>query len=1190
MVLGLSAKNRKDATVHVDYLIHIQEIKPWPPSESLRSLRSVMIQWENGDRNSGSTKAVVPSLGSVVGEGRIEFNESFRLPVTLVREMNIKNKDAATFQKNFLEFNLYEPRREKTQLLATAIVNLSDYGIVKETLSLNVPMNSKRNYKNTAQPVLIIKIQRVDKAVSRTGSSLTDGLSKDASLDKNGGESVSSLMHEEYAEEAEVASFTDDDVSSHSSLATSSSAVELNNDLPPQNEKTGLVKSSDSRGGRREHDLASKLLQEKSNIKPQISSHENQRASSSRFSSIDLCSELESLVNGNALVFDSPNSSSVIPNNVEAQNVTSLPSFANGHAKRNTRMGSDEHEDLPQEVQKKEHDLASKLLPEKSNIKPHIPSHENQRASSSRSSSIDLCSELESLVNGNALVFDSANSASVIPNNVAAQNITSLPSFSNGHAKKNTNMRSDEHEDLPQEVQKKFPNGQSANNGDAEQNSQQISSNHFLVGKIDSKKIEYSQVNGKDDEKTCKTEQGSMDGAAKTDDDCNSLMEDMKRMEQDNSGLEREKSEQKRHSLGGEALNFYSLGATSDQISPGNDSLSSSRENFGMMGNILKSDRLKHVKSVRSSPDMARGNGLDINNHNNEVKENGFLGDSQNIVGSFGSSERKDAKVYPKDTKSAILEGKIQQLEHKIKTLEAELREAAAAEAALYSVVAEHGSSMSKVHAPARRLSRLYLHACKENSQSRRASAAKSAISGLVLVAKACGNDVPRLTFWLSNSVVLRTIISQATGDLEQPFSAHQSMERNGDQSGNNKISSPLKWEESSPGKKGSKDVVCGGFGDLDDPQSFLSALQKVEAWIFSRTVESIWWQILTPLMQSAATKAVDRGPGSDSRKNLGRTCSSRDQDQVNFSLGHWKKAFKDACERLCPVRAGGHECGCLHLLVKLIMEQCVARLDVAMFNAILRESDDEIPTDPVSDPISDFKVLPIPAGKSSFGAGAQLKNAIGSWSRFLSDLIGMDDDELPSDDNEDDEDDERHDASFKSFRLLNALSDLMMLPKDMLLSRSVRKEVCPTFGVSLIKRVVENFVPDEFCPDPIPKVVLEALEDEDSLECGEESITNFPCTAAPPLYVPPSVDSVSSVIGEFGSPSQLRRSGSSVVRKANTSDDELDELNSPLTSILIDGSRSSPFPSRPSWISRGNNSQNAIRYELLRDIWMSCE
>ncbi|KAF5187243.1 nucleolar-like protein, partial [Thalictrum thalictroides] len=57
------------------------------------------------------------------------------------------------------------------------------------------------------------------------------------------------------------------------------------------------------------------------------------------------------------------------------------------------------------------------------------------------------------------------------------------------------------------------------------------------------------------------------------------------------------------------------------------------------------------------------------------------------------------------------------------------------------------------------------------------------------------------------------------------------------------------------------------------------------------------------------------------------------------------------------------------------VMEQCVNRLDVAMFNAILRKSVDDIPTDPISNPISDSKVLPIPAGNSSVGLGAQLKN-----------------------------------------------------------------------------------------------------------------------------------------------------------------------------------------------------------------------
>lgn len=28
------------------------------------------------------------------------------------------------------------------------------------------------------------------------------------------------------------------------------------------------------------------------------------------------------------------------------------------------------------------------------------------------------------------------------------------------------------------------------------------------------------------------------------------------------------------------------------------------------------------------------------------------------------------------------------------------------------------------------------------------------------------------------------------------------------------------------------------------DPQTFIVALEKVEAWMFSRIVESVWWQV----------------------------------------------------------------------------------------------------------------------------------------------------------------------------------------------------------------------------------------------------------------------------------------------------------------------------------------------------------
>lgn len=83
------------------------------------------------------------------------------------------------------------------------------------------------------------------------------------------------------------------------------------------------------------------------------------------------------------------------------------------------------------------------------------------------------------------------------------------------------------------------------------------------------------------------------------------------------------------------------------------------------------------------------------------------------------------------------------ELKAEVEMLQEELREAAALEASMYSVIAEHGSS-NKVHAPARRLSRFYFHACRVGSPAKIASAAQSAVSGFVLVSKACGHDVPR--------------------------------------------------------------------------------------------------------------------------------------------------------------------------------------------------------------------------------------------------------------------------------------------------------------------------------------------------------------------------------------------------------------------------------------------------------------
>lgn len=34
-------------------------------------------------------------------------------------------------------------------------------------------------------------------------------------------------------------------------------------------------------------------------------------------------------------------------------------------------------------------------------------------------------------------------------------------------------------------------------------------------------------------------------------------------------------------------------------------------------------------------------------------------------------------------------------------------------------------------------------------------------------------------------------------------------------------------------------------FDGWEDPVTFTTALEKVEAWIFSRIVESVWWQVI---------------------------------------------------------------------------------------------------------------------------------------------------------------------------------------------------------------------------------------------------------------------------------------------------------------------------------------------------------
>ncbi|AQK40611.1 uncharacterized protein [Zea mays] len=898
MVLGLRTKTRKDSAFHVDFNILIQEISPWPPSESLKSLRSVVLFWENGERNSGKTSTVAPSIGSGSTAGKIEFNEFINLQAIFQKEGSSKS---GKWQKNLLELNLYEPRREKLkgQHLGSATLDLAEHAMFHEDTSVPVPLSSKRSFKNNAQPMVYLRIQPLDGDNSSVSS--RDALSQEASVDKDSKEFVSATVSEEYTEDTEFASFTDEE------------------EATPYLYRSGVTALT---GSNRSH---------------------------------------ESLKGKDIRLTNNEGTSSSLDSQHEAT-VSCM------------KVRNEEVEKFPIQVQKQ-----------------------------------------------------------------------------NGHPE-NLSLSSD----LPREQSPSLPPHNAFRSG------RKMS---FAYGMTESNQRQFG-------ERTYST---------------------------------------------------------------------------------LTTDRARNARFSMRVPDV---NGSIINK---KV-------DSQDIAITHENKASVDDGLQvqePIRISNNRNDNKVRELELKIELLEAELREAAAAEIGLYSIIAEHGSSVNKVHTPARRLSRHFVHALKNCSRDKMGSAARNTTSGLVLVAKACGYDIARLSFWLSNCVVLRAIVTETS---RQSGTVNSSNYGDYNSKTTYRKNSASMWESLNR-KKGK--LLSPEFDNWEDVDTFIAALKKIESWIFSRIVETLWWQTFTPHMQSADITGGLRSTPNP-KKGYGKIPVVGNQQQATISMDIWKKAFKEASERLCPVRAAGHECGCLPMLTKLVMEQCIARLDVAMFNAILRESDDEIPTDPLSDPITDPKVLPIPSGKFSFGAGVQLKNAIGSWSRCLTDLFGMDMDDYQELDNEGGEN--GFGESVKPFYHLNALSDLLMLPKDVLMDTSSRKELCPTFSSSIIKNILDVFLPDEFCPDPIQGSLLQALELEDHLEVNK-GIRSIPCSASPILYNAPVSGAILSVIGD------PRKSGSAILHKSNTSDDELDELSSPLT--FISNTSSDPLAK----LKRISNSTTA-RYRLLHEVW----
>ena len=99
--------------------------------------------------------------------------------------------------------------------------------------------------------------------------------------------------------------------------------------------------------------------------------------------------------------------------------------------------------------------------------------------------------------------------------------------------------------------------------------------------------------------------------------------------------------------------------------------------------------------------------------------------------------------------------------------------------------------------------------------------------------------------------------------------------------------------------------------------------------------------------------------------------------------------------------------------------------------------------------------------------------------------------------------------------------------------------------------------------------------------------ISTFPATAAPVVYRPPSLEDVAEKVADTGrGDPELDRRGSMVQRRGYTSDDDLDDLDSPLASLIDRSAPPSPSNGIAHFSAQRGASMENVRYTLLREVW----
>lgn len=88
---------------------------------------------------------------------------------------------------------------------------------------------------------------------------------------------------------------------------------------------------------------------------------------------------------------------------------------------------------------------------------------------------------------------------------------------------------------------------------------------------------------------------------------------------------------------------------------------------------------------------------------------------------------------------------------------------------------------------------------------------------------------------------MLRAIVSQTAAEYSHSDRPERKLNGSGSEFTGRR---PHKWADSSH-VEGEQSTSTDESDDREDVSTFIIALEKVESWLFSRIVESLWWQVV---------------------------------------------------------------------------------------------------------------------------------------------------------------------------------------------------------------------------------------------------------------------------------------------------------------------------------------------------------